>query len=195
MFYYTFFIQSLRRYSSFYTCRESLSSTYTYIVRNKPELVSSDKFIYFGHLECSQEVIDKYLPACKLVWGDRVVYDLVDLDKVKNKYAKDSLADEGYYSTNTTLVRVKGMVNPFDISLILYLSYKDQYAIEYNNYTNMYFIAKKYTDLIPDTFYGYRSNFWANGPSSYISGLRQYEPEEYNTITKLYLEHKDEVNI
>jgi hypothetical protein len=191
---YIMFIQSLRNMQGWYYCREILGSDYINIIRRHYGLKDSDRFTYFGHYKPYSSVVDKYLTVCKLIWGDRLEYDLINLDNVRNVGVKRGLYNVGKDPNNITLIRVKGMVNPWDMSLILFMAWKSSY--NQSMQTEMYFIAKKYTNLIPDKLsdmkYG-RGYF--NGPASYISNLSTFDKITYEIIHKLYLEHKDEVNI
>jgi hypothetical protein len=84
------------------------------------------------------------------------------------------------------LLKIKGIVNPCDISLILYLSWYGT-----TNSLKKYVLTKRYTgnDIIPD-LYKDMSEYGYDGPESYIYSLYG---EEYKQIEDISEEHHNDI--
>lgn len=177
-----------------YSCRETLCNYYRRNTRSAYNRRFVGIPVYFGHnyQVSNNNFVDRYLPFCKEIWGDRVKYELVNLKDITS-----STEAINWYKSNPqdiTLIKTTGLVNPLDISLILFYTWFGNFQ----GHTDLkrYFIAKKYSDLIPD----YRKslhcwNGFYNGPESYINHALYYHNNHlYDQINNLYLQHSGEVN-
>jgi hypothetical protein len=198
MYSYTLFSENGRTYNTTYGCRERLIRGYNRTLsRPKSDKIVLNRNIYFGHVSnrevIPQTVIDRYLPICNTIWKGRINCELIKFKDITNNcQAKNVLH---YYSgfTDIPVVKVKGLVNPLDLSLILLLSW---FGNTSNLYIKRYFLTKKYSEFIPDyrrdfpTDVSYWNSF--NGPESYMSFIRWNNKSLSSEIDKIYDIYKEE---
>jgi hypothetical protein len=173
-------------------CRETLLWYYRNNINHTRKEYRPNKIIYFGHRGVvPTEVIDRYLDTCNTIWKGKV-----DVELVKLKDINDCSQTRDYRYTSykdTVLMKVRGAVNPLDLSCVLKMSwFKDKMGTtEFAKYV----CAKKYSDLITNDYLPFSSrNRYINGPEVYIGYLNNWNRTDKLTqdINSLYQEHQNE---
>jgi hypothetical protein len=161
-------------------CRETLINSIE--AYSEKFIDESDDILYFGHrcymnnAQVIQEALtNNCLNICKDLWKDTTINcELIQLKDVKNDLVKARISEK---ELNNTVVAVDKKVNPFDLSLILWLAWYGFASLRSHN--RNYYIIKKFSDLIPDLYVKGMSQArpysWSNGPVS----LMQQTLESY----------------
>jgi hypothetical protein len=173
-----------------FSCRESFISAYRSTIKNYYNRKYANIPIYFGHAERDiEKVVERYVPFCNEIWRGKVKFELIelkDIDSIEAKYYYKC------YGSNPILIKTIGVVNPLDISLILYYTWFGNFG----GYINLkkYYLAKKYSDLIPNYLTNLRCGHgYYTGPYTYIGELSIYNYFLFSQINQIYSEHSSEV--
>lgn len=167
-------------------------------------LPDRDLNIYFGHSDMinksysvASDINTKLLEYSNLLWKDKtIVCELVSINDIKDSVHAERYK-EAYSISDIPLLKVNKKVNPFDVSLLLTLSWNGKYVLDVPEH-KFYFFAKRFTNLIPDLcpedinylLYDGDGNYKIDGPASY------YEHLSLVTRTKIRLlfeENKEEL--
>jgi hypothetical protein len=172
-------------------CRETLIHIYRNNINHTIKTARPNKVIYFGHRgNIPTEVINRYLYACNTIWQGKVNVELVKIRDIQDCPQTRSYRFSG---SNPTLIKIKGSVNPLDISTILKLSWFGN-RMGTTDFAK-YVCAKKYSDLITNDYLPFSSrNTYISGPEKYIYYLNQWHRHDKLTldINSLYQEHHSE---
>ena len=191
---YDYFFLTSNGYIDRFGCREALIYAYA----NRFNMTNDDTHFYFGHVLGATAKIDKvkevYKNLCDTIWKGNIEYKIVQLKELKKDCSQEIDKYKKEYP-NTVVIKIDRNVNPRDISLILYLSWFGLIP-DIDSSTRKYYIAKKYTDKIPNTYSDTNTVFnnltGGNGPNLYMSRLYNQNFNLYNELDSLYLEHTDE---
>jgi hypothetical protein len=187
-----------RSLSPYSFCREIVIYYYEkQLLRFKEEKDYPDINLYIGHdfTNSNPEIVSRYISFANEIWKNKVEVSLVNLydidDSPDVKLCKDLFTGKKYserepiHFVDVPLLKIHSAVNSLDLSIFLHTTwYNKTFA---NSKTEMYYLAKKYTDLIPDTFfsiYNLRYNIYniPNGPETYLEYLQENNIELYNKI-------------
>lgn len=194
--------QSSWNYRNKYTCREIILRDYDRLMVGVPVEDYPKINLYFGHgMDTKPEIVERYIPFCNEIWKNRFEVSIVnswditdspDIDWCKSEFKKgmDSFG-------NYPLIKVCGAANPEDLSLLLHTTWYNK--VMQSQYLKMYYLARKYSDLIPDWFDFYYNTrpgayLYVTGPGLYITWQEKYNNKLFNDINKVYEEHKGELN-
>jgi len=194
---YDYFFLTSNGYIDRFGCREALIYAYA----GRFSMTNDDTHFYFGHVLGATAKIDKvkeiYKNLCDTIWKGNIKYKIVQLKELKKNYSQEIDEYKERYP-NTVVIKIDRNVNPRDISLILYLSWFGLIP-DISSETRKYYIAKKYTDKIPNTYDDNHNSVGnnlisGNGPNKYMSNMYSWTSRRdlYSELERLYFEHTDE---
>jgi hypothetical protein len=158
-------------------CRETAIGNYNRYIQYSNKALTPDP-LYFCHvhknLKIQELLTQNCLNMCKDVWKN-VPCEIVKFSEIKDCSQVKNYHYQPPYGTdysNQLLVKVDNLVNPVDISLVLWCAWFSIKALRGNN--RKYYIIKKCSDLIPDTYPGIQTGGFFNGPDTFISSIYNY---------------------
>jgi hypothetical protein len=154
-------------------CRETLQYSYNYYLQNYNKTLAPDSY-YFCHSHRNQKIQElltqNCLNMCKDLWKD-IPCEIVKFNEIDSQQVKE-YSPKNTYSTNynnLSLVKVDSIVNPVDLSIILWCAWYGIKSLRGKN--RKYYILKKCSDLIPDLYPAPEISGWYNGPTTFMSAI------------------------
>jgi hypothetical protein len=168
---------SQRNMNMFNGCRETLIGSFkNYISRENPKLVDDNYFFCHIHrnLQIQELLTQNCLNLCRDIWKDKSINcEIIKFKDINSKQVTEHKSTQYSNYSDLLMIKVNKIINPIDISLILWASWYGINRLRGDN--RKYYVIKKCSDLFPDLYIpNSEDRTYYNGPRSFMQSLKYY---------------------